>query len=263
MSPTSAPPPETAPRDDSNSGLRRPPLRTSGLATASCIRRLQSRYRRDESSAVAALARLRRGVGKTAHEAPDSWGTDGLEELATIREQEASLRETEPGNLAEVPSPSSRTTRMSEQRQLQEEKAVFLAVTLWAVHQQSVKDDNMHADAWGLGRSVRQLIQERRPQAEGTEARPLTVSALEMNETLRKRFVRIGTSTSFEMLSLRLREVVLLLRDARIPLDYARLADQVCAWQDVSRQAEVRRAWGRDFHVSARYSTGGKSASEE
>jgi CRISPR system Cascade subunit CasB len=66
--------------------------------------------------------------------------------------------------------------------------------------------------------------------------------------TVHKRFIRIGAADDIETLGVRLREMVLLLRAARIPLDYGRLADQLCRWQDVYKQEDVRRSWGREFH---------------
>jgi CRISPR system Cascade subunit CasB len=212
-------------------------------------------YRQDNSSAVAALARLRRGVGKAVHEAPESWGNDGLEELSAIRAEHDSTKDVELGDGTSAKYYSAEERRWSEQRELAEEKAVFLTITLWALHQQSIRDANMHARDWGLGRSVRHLAQGRLGDGEPQPASSVAKLNDELNEPLRKRFVRIGTSTSFEMLGTRLREVVLLLRGAQIPLDYARLADQMAAWQDTARRAEVRRTWGRDFHLSSQRSS--------
>ncbi len=243
--------PKSTPRRSSGGGLPRPPLQAPGRATDRCIGRLQALYRQNNASAVAALARLRRGVGKAVHEAPESWGNDGLEELSAIRAEHGFAEEVEPGDGASAKYYSAQERRWSEQRELAEEKAVFLTITLWALHQQSIRDANMHAHDWGLGRAVRHLAQGRPTDGEPQPVLPVAKLNDELNEPIRKRFVRIGTSTSFEMLGTRLREMVLLLRGARLPLDYARLADQLAAWQDTARQAEVRRAWGRDFHLSA------------
>ncbi|GAA3490832.1 type I-E CRISPR-associated protein Cse2/CasB [Streptomyces cremeus] len=241
------------PKGPSNAGLRRPSLKAPGRAVDRCIGRLQAPYRQHASSAVAALARLRRGVGKAAHEAPESWGNDGLEELSAIR---AELDSAGAENDASAKFYSADERRWSVRREQAEERAVFLAITLWALHQQSIRDANMHGHDWGLGRSVRYLAQGR-PAATSAEVTAVADEGREeeLNEALRKRFVRIGTSTSFEMLGVRLREVVVLLRGARIPLDYARLADQLSDWQDPPRQAEIRRAWGRDFHLSSQSNT--------
>ncbi|WP_063726152.1 type I-E CRISPR-associated protein Cse2/CasB [Streptomyces monomycini] len=229
------------------------------MATARCIGRLQNLYRQDVPAAVAILAQLRRAAGRTVHETPDIWGIDGLEDLARVWEEHRQAGETDPAGGEASPELLHQDVRRKRETSTQaEEDAVHVAVTLWALHQQSIRDAAMHEPGWGLGRAVRALAQGGRgtaPAADEPEAgRQETRSAPrlddELNETLRKRFVRIGTSTSFDMLAVRLREVVQLLRTARIPLDYARLADQLCRWQNENLRADVRRAWGRDLHLS-------------
>ncbi|MFI0257865.1 type I-E CRISPR-associated protein Cse2/CasB [Streptomyces sp. NPDC017056] len=230
------------------------------MATARCIGRLQQLYRQDVPSAVAILARLRRAAGRTVHETPDIWGIDGLEDLARVWEKLREANGTDPAG-SEAPlellDPAQRRTREMSTRA--EEDAVHVAVTLWALHQQSVRDAAMYEPGWSLGRAVRALARgsgEAGPTADGEpepgrkQARSAPRLDDELNETLRKRFVRIGTSSSFDMLAVRLREVVLLLRTARIPLDYARLADQLCRWQNEDLRASVRRTWGRELYLS-------------
>jgi CRISPR system Cascade subunit CasB len=197
----------------------------AGQATARCILRLQRLYRQDNPAAVANLARLRRGAGRTAHTVQDHWGLGGLEELADI--------------LADGRTPV---------RRAHAEEAVYLAVTLWALHQQSIRDGDMHRPRWTLGRAVRTLMQEKNGSGPDDE----------LNDPLRKRLVRVGTAESIESIAVRLREIVLLLRNAQVPLDYGRLADQLYRWQSRTERAAVRREWGREFHLAPRT---GKSAS--
>ncbi|MEC4019755.1 type I-E CRISPR-associated protein Cse2/CasB [Streptomyces sp. H27-D2] len=237
-------------------GIRHRPPQAPGRATVRCVTRLQFLYRKDNPAAVATLARLRRGAGRLAHESPDTWGIDGMEDLAYILAQPAAEPETQESQApAKFFSPDER--RKSERHERAEEEAVHLAVTLWALHQQSVRDANMHEFGWTLGRAVRRLA---RGKTDAVDSAADTDGSAagghrgqsddELNETLRKRFVRIGTSASFDSLAVRLREMVLLLRNARIPLDYGRLADQLYEWQDDNRRADIRRTWGRDFHLS-------------
>jgi CRISPR system Cascade subunit CasB len=127
------------------------------------------------------------------------------------------------------------------------EEALHLAVTLWALHQQSHRTMDMHSTGYGLGRAVRVLMSKTAPAAEGAGA---AKSAPALDEPLRRRFVRVGTAASLEVLGQRLREIVLLLRKSEVPLDYALLADQLYRWQLDSAQAGVRREWGRDFHLA-------------
>ncbi|MCK1816238.1 type I-E CRISPR-associated protein Cse2/CasB [Streptomyces sp. XM4011] len=223
---------------------RRPGL--AAQATARFVARLQAQYRRDNPAAVAALARLRRGAGRPAHDSPHGWGVDGLEHLAELTY--AAQAATAPDGAA--PFPSSNTPRGETVARRQEE-AVHLAVTLWALHQQSIRDADMHRHGYSLGSAVRYLALGRTGAEQGAPPSQREDADEQVNETIRKRFVRIGTSTSFESLSTRLRDMVVLLRNARVPLDYGRLADQLYRWQKDAWQADVRRAWGREFHLAA------------
>lgn len=201
------------------------------------IRPLQHGYREDHSAAVATLARLRRGAGRRAHEVPDLWGVTGLDDLLE-RLDAPEWEEAKGVNLTWA------------------EEALQLAVTLWALHQQSHRDMDMHVSGYGLGRAVRTLMsakvrsgQVASQQAAGDTASP-PPSALEMNEPLRRRFVRVSTAAALPALGERLREIVMLLRGADIPLDYARLAGEIYRWQSPAGRAEVHRSWGRDFHLA-------------
>ncbi|MEV0281461.1 type I-E CRISPR-associated protein Cse2/CasB [Streptomyces sp. NPDC050610] len=254
------------------------------------IGRLQSGYRQDVAFAVAAVARLRREAGRDPHASPTAWGLDDLEDLSYLRDKaEQEAQEREEGRAAPERL-SARARQRTEARQEQEEQAVHLAVTLWALHQQSVRDAPMHQSGWYLGRSVRRLAhgrtgtqhprqgeapdageggsedgspgkggsEDRSPGAsgpgesgsEGSGSRSDRQPVEDVNEAIRKRFVRLGTSTDFDVLSGRLRQIVLLLRTARIPLDYSYLAGQLWLWQNEPLQDGVRRAWGREFHLT-------------
>ncbi|MCK7627618.1 type I-E CRISPR-associated protein Cse2/CasB [Streptomyces sp. RS10V-4] len=220
----------TAPGDPSWRSLPR-------AAAVRTINRLQSGYRLDRPAAVAAVARLRREAGQDAHASPTSWGLDDLAALTELRER----KDTEDDGAALHRPPETRREReRREAREDRQDQAVHIAVTLWALHQQSVRDEPMHVAGWSLGRAVRRLSQVTQEK----HSEPVE----EISPTIRKRFVRIGTSADIDTLRRRLREMVLLLRAARIPLDYGLLADQLDRWQDEWNQGDVRRAWGRDFH---------------
>ncbi|MFJ8313336.1 MULTISPECIES: type I-E CRISPR-associated protein Cse2/CasB [unclassified Streptomyces] len=179
----------------------------AGTVVGREITRLQRGYLDDESAAVAALARLRRGVGKGAGTVPDLWGLVDTADLYT-------------------------PTGGGEAETVRAEEAVHTALTLWAVHQQSRRTAMHRSGGHELGAAVRALM----PRGE-------------IDEPLRKRFVRAGTAASMPMLSLRLREIALLLRQQDIALDYALLADQLHTWARPGGAAAVRSAWGRSFHA--------------
>lgn len=196
---------------------RASPLRT---AVADHVRGLAIGYQADQPQAVATLARLRRGLGRPLHTQPDVWGLIGMDSFQ-----------------AAVESSPADTGYWTSPRTLDRvETALHTALPLWALHQQAHRQASMHARGWGLGRAVRALMRARTTE--------------EFDEPLRKRFVRTVSATSFEVMALRLRELVLLLRSAGIPLDYGVLADQFLQWQKPESRAEVHRFWGRDFHLA-------------
>lgn len=166
---------------------------------------LQRGYRTDVGSAVALLAQLRRGAGKLPADVPELWGLTGTDRLyqQTLSETDASRAEA----------------------------ALFLALTLYALHQQSRTERDMHQPGARFGASVRRLMGE------------------EVDEPIRRRFVRIGTASTLPTLAYRLREMVTLLRAESIPLDYAQLARQLYRAQLPGGLAEIRQAWGRGFHA--------------
>ncbi|MFQ6197741.1 type I-E CRISPR-associated protein Cse2/CasB [Streptomyces sp. NPDC000405] len=239
-----------------------------GLAVSQVVGRLQAGYRQDAPWAVASVARLRREAGREVHVSPTAWGLDHLEKLADLREERRSAeREARSAGTADLACFSSVAYVAREAQERREDTAVHLAVTLWALHQQSLREDSMHQPGWPLGRAVRRLAHGRSgasdtPAAKDTEAGDTSESTSsdekgspaktamveEASEAVRRRFVRVGSASDTEVLATRLRELVLLLRAARIPLDYARLADQLLQWQDENLQDTVRRTWGRDFH---------------
>ncbi|MET7556474.1 type I-E CRISPR-associated protein Cse2/CasB [Streptomyces albidoflavus] len=275
---------------DGNGRLRPLP----GLTVARYLPPLQGGYRQDVSWAVSDVARLRREAGRQPHESPTAWGLAHLETLGALRlERENALREARRAGAVDSALLSSRGYTAREAQEWREDNAVHLAVTLWALHQQSVRDEPMHRPRWAFGRSVRRLAlggtgAARLTGTEGSEngetagvaagagearrdteanitggksenARPPEAETL--NETVRKRYVRVGASTDITVLATRLRELVLMLHGARIPLDYVRLADQLFWWQIPTTRDSITRAWGVELH--RRYSRPESEGEEE
>ncbi|MFJ2821662.1 type I-E CRISPR-associated protein Cse2/CasB [Streptomyces toxytricini] len=206
-----SPAPAEPPQRSRGAGTEHGPLRQ---AVAQRIRTLQHDYRNDVSHAVQALARLRRGIGRQATETPDLWGLVGMEQFYAARTVQG-------------------RGRVDEAEALRAERAAHVAVTLWALHQQSNRTKRMHVeDGASLGTAVRRLM-----------------SGTDSDEPIRKRLVRAGTATTFDVLAQRLRELVVLLRAAEIPLDYGLLAEHLDRWQRPGGPGLVRQAWGRSFHA--------------
>ncbi|MGI5274145.1 type I-E CRISPR-associated protein Cse2/CasB [Nonomuraea sp. CA-218870] len=181
-----------------------------GSSAGAYISELQKGYLKDQSWAVATLAQLRRGAGKLPQEVPELWGVCGIERLYEERD-------------------------LTEKEAVRAEAALFLAVTLYALHQQSQDSKGMHKDGVDLGEAVRRLMPD-----DG------------IDETIRRRFVRLGTATTRQALANRLREIVSLLRRDSIELDYALLARLLYLAQDPDGMRRVRERWGRAFHAYRR-----------
>ncbi|WPO76249.1 type I-E CRISPR-associated protein Cse2/CasB [Streptomyces sp. KN37] len=191
------------------------PVQRVSTLTGGLIIPLQRGYLSDESYAVAALARLRRGAGKDVSQMPDLWG----------------LAET--GPLHDRPAEGGRP--LSEGQLIRAENAVHTALTLWALHQQS------------RGTAMHRPGSRTAPRALGAAVRQMMPPG-EIAEPIRKRLVRAGTASGLTALSQRLRELILLLRGADIPLDYTLLAGQLYRWQEPTGREAVRQMWGRSYH---------------
>ncbi|MFJ4879385.1 type I-E CRISPR-associated protein Cse1/CasA [Streptomyces sp. NPDC088745] len=186
-----------------------------GEVTAELIRPLQSGYLRDDSVSVGARARLSRGAGKTFGQVIDLLGL------------------VDTSALYDAPAGGGHALREADLSAA--EDAVHTALTLWALHQQSRgsgmhRRDSSRGSRAGLGAAVRRLMKPG-----------------EVDQTILKRLVRAGSAPDTEALSVRLREIVLLLREAEVPLDYGLLAGQLFQWQQPGGRDLVRREWGRSF----------------
>lgn len=181
------------------------------------VRKLQHGVLANQSASVAMLAHLRHAVGKPPGSVPAVWSVTLADELAG-------------------PDAGDEPTAA--------ETATHIALTLYAVHQQSASKP-MHRRGYGLGRSVREL------RHTDSDTDPIL-----------RRFQAVGTAASLDELVHHTRGLVQLLRAAKIPLDYGLLADDLVHWQQDSAAARVRLQWGRDFYRAPRNApSSGSSAS--
>ena len=171
-----------------------------------------------ENQRRAELAKLRRGIGHAPGELPDLWG----------------------GLLQGMPASFYGTNGPSH-----EEWAVYLALTLYALHQQS--NDTVCVSQLGctLGRAVRRL-------AEQTVA-----SGQDWTESsILRRFNALATAEEITEISYHLRGMIQLLsaaKDGGIPLDYPQLAADLYELQCTDPRyaqipANVRLRWGQDLY---------------
>ena len=183
-----------------------PELTPVGQVVSAKIGRLQQGYLKNTSPAVAALAQLRRAVGT-----PPGAAVDVLEyTLDPVFAEDA-------GDAIEA------TTA---------ETAAHIAMTLYAVHQQSAAAA-MHVRGRTLGRAMRKLA-----DVKNLADDPLT-----------RRLTMLCTADSLAEFTHHLRAVVQLLRRDRVPLDYGLLADQLVRWQTDGPDA-LRLVWSRDYYLS-------------
>ncbi len=110
-----------------------PDLREVGEAVDERIRQLQAGYLRDHPDAVATLAKLRRGAGRTIDEVPELVGV-------TIDHR------------------FYETFHVNDPRTPDAESAVHEALTLYALHQQSKREKGMHRRGRDFGGAVRRLM---------------------------------------------------------------------------------------------------------
>lgn len=157
----------------------------------------------------AALAELRRGVGRIPGDQPELWGI--------------LFRELPEDALSRDGTPTAA------------EWAIYASLTLFALHQQSrdIHSEPMTRQGQSLGRAVRRLV----PAGDS-----------DAQERVLRRFNAMATSGDMAELTYHLRGIVQLLRGAGIPLDYPALAYDLHRYQTPGLAPEVRLSWGQDFY---------------
>ncbi|MGY1960792.1 type I-E CRISPR-associated protein Cse2/CasB [Nocardia gipuzkoensis] len=176
------------------------------------VARLQDDYRRRDSDALAAMAQLRRGVGGRPGADPALWELTlaGLEEKIEAR--------------------NTMTRAERDGAAIVWERAAYDAITLHALHQQS-RSDRMHRRGPSLGAATAVL---------GARAAS--------SEAVRARFHALATAGDHSARLIHLRGIIAQLRSFDIPLDYARLAEDLVCLDDGIDANDVLLTWGRDYH---------------
>ena len=158
----------------------------------------------------AALAKLRRGVGREPGDLPELWG-----ELLLGMPDEMQGR-TEPSRA---------------------EQAIYSALTLFSLHQQGhePKTEVMYLPGQRLGIAAAKLVEEESDRENAMER-------------IRRRFNQAATAENVPALTYHLRGLVQLMRAKGIPMDYAQLAAELFLYQNPEARGKVRLQWGRDFY---------------
>lgn len=166
----------------------------------------------------AALANLRRGIGRAPGDLPDIW---------------ALYLQNMP---AEWLSRTGEPTRA--------EWAIYLALTLYALHQQghSMQTEQMCEKGISLGEAMQRLALLEDRKADGGIELNLAESGAQ------KRLAMLVTATDITEIAHHMRGVVQLLRSKGIPLDYPQLAADLYWLQSPDTAPGVRLCWGQDFY---------------
>lgn len=154
----------------------------------------------------AMLSHLRRGVGRIPGDLPELWGM-----LLQDLPPELQSREGTP---------------------TKGEWAIYLALTLYALHQQG-QSMEMNQPDFSLGSAVRRLAD---PGEEPEESPSF------------RRFQTLLTASGIQEIAHHLRGVIQLLRGESIPLDYPRLARDLYFLQFPDAAPKVRLLWGQDYY---------------
>ncbi|MBR7005530.1 MAG: type I-E CRISPR-associated protein Cse2/CasB [Candidatus Methanomethylophilaceae archaeon] len=162
-----------------------------------------------DSRSTAMLAILRRGVGKSITECPETW--------------EAVLSDIPEGMLG--------FNRGDSYVISDSETAIFTALTLYALHQQG-NTESMNRPGISVGDGVRMLMFS----AKGNE------------EGVKRRFGALITSSDMKELSHHLRGLVQMMRSFGIGLDYGALAKDLYLYSNAEWRSDVRIRWGEDFY---------------
>ncbi len=189
---------------DSAAAVDRAPMSTEAFVTAQ-ITPIQAGYLRypQSSRSRAALAQLRRGVGRDPGTVPEM--------------------------LSLTVNPDDRWARGDQPTA--DECAIHLALTLYAVHQQS-QNRRMHVPGQSFGSALGRI----------------RFTGGEENPGVLRRFQALGTAHDLREVAAHARALITLLRGAGQGFDYGRFARDLVRLQDPTRADGVRLAWGRDFY---------------
>ena len=116
------------------------------------------------------------------------------------------------------------------------EWAVYTALTLYSLHQQG-NDRFMYEKGYTLGRAAYHI-------ANSNDDEERVVNRLNL----------VVTSTTKEELAYQLKSIVQLLKGKSIPLDYAKLSEELYRFNYPEQAADIKLSWGRDFY-SEKYKT--------
>lgn len=175
---------------------------------SNCVLRALSRITPDNPETTKILAKLRRGVGKSIDDSPETW-----EYVISVMPSEL-LDNSKNGA---IPTEA--------------ESAVYVALTLYALHQQS-KSQNMNQSGVSFGEAVRKLMMP------------------DNKDSITRRFNAIITASDSTELAYHARGLIQLMRssDSPIGMDYPMFAKDLYNYQFPDGKKRVILRWGQNFY---------------
>jgi CRISPR system Cascade subunit CasB len=161
----------------------------------------------------AALAKLRRGIGKKPGELPELF-----EILLVDMPEELYSKGDEPSH---------------------SEWAIYTALTLFALHQQG-KDHPMSVSGKVENKNIGNSL--------GTAVGYLVKQDREREPAIKRRFDAVATANEFTEFAHHARGMIQLLRAGDIGLDYPRFAEDLFWYQFNENKNRIRLRWGEDYY---------------
>lgn len=125
-----------------------------------------------------------------------------------------------------------------------EENAVFVALQLYALHQQGLSESVHEKESNGGTRGEKKIRSSNIGHSLKTLRDPKEYSGID------RRFNAMITSSSFQELVVHLRHLVSILKSkSKVKVNYARLADDLF-WYQNGRKEQVRLRWGQSYYAS-------------
>lgn len=174
-----------------------------GAHVASEIEQLQARWKRKDSAIIATMARLRASVNRPVGYEYSILACTAVPEKYIDRPTD----ETSP-----------------------EERAKHATLGLYALHQQSEYERDMHRRGFAFGRAI-----------------SLLGHATGAPEAVRRRFTALGTASGFDEAMHHLRGLVQQLRGEHLAIDYGLLAHDLLMLQKPDGPSRIRAIWGREY----------------
>lgn len=162
-----------------------------------------------DSGGRGALAQLRHGIGRRPGALPQLWGRF----------------------LADMPE----EWYTANGKPSREEWAIYIALTLFAMHQQS-REESVNQQDVSLGTAAQRLLDEEKPDQDASDV-----------QRVWKRLAIVAQADDVEELAYRLRQFISLLRARDIGLDYGGLAADLYEFQFQDGAEGVKLRWGQDF----------------